>query len=218
MKRLARGVEISENSKLGSVSATYAAAGSCPTTCKLLKSGGCYGLAGPVSWAWKKLAGSDAELIARAEAREIAGLTGKRALRIHVLGDCRTRRAARIVAKAARRFTAWTYTHAWRNVQRNDWGNVSVLASCELHEDLPKAHARGYAPALVVAQHTSYKAHPLPGGFTGLPCPEQTGRTESCATCKLCWDADRLHRTKIVIEFAAHGTMKKKTLAALKGE
>jgi hypothetical protein len=77
-------------------------------------------------------------------------------MRLHTVGDCRTDEAAKIVAAAAERYMdagggpVWTYTHAWRLVDRASWGRVSVLASCETPEQVELARARGYATAIVV--------------------------------------------------------------------
>ena len=112
-------VETSSNAKLGACSATYVTQGSCPA-CPFLGNG-CYAGYGPLGWQAARLNGSSVlapARIARAEARAIDGLTGDRPLRLHVVGDCRTPLAARIVARAAERYGArggrqvWTYTHA----------------------------------------------------------------------------------------------------------
>jgi hypothetical protein len=75
--------------------------------------------------AWDVLQGERSpEVIAEAEAAAIRKLSGSHPLRLHTVGDCKTDQAAAIVADAAMAHTArygqpsWTYTHAWRNVQR----------------------------------------------------------------------------------------------------
>lgn len=207
-------VEVTDGSKLGKVSATYAAQASCPSAC-VFRDAGCYAEHGPLSMLTTKrlnrAAGTEAtpESVAIEEAERIDQLTGTRDLRLHVVGDCSTEGAARIVAAAAARYTArgggrvWTYTHAWRTVPREAWGTVSVLASCETIADIQAARARGYATSLTVQDHLTDKAHTLIDE-TVLPCPEQT-RGVQCATCRLCTDDARLRDTGRTIAFALHG-------------
>src|SRR5262249_44299407 len=137
-------VETSDNDKLGGCSATYAAQHSCPLGCPLLGAGG-YAEHGPIHFITRRLNKARAlgpAALARREAEAIAALTGDRPLRLHVVGDARTPLAARILAEAAEEYRkrggrpAWTYTHAWRAVPRECWGDVSVLASCETTEQV----------------------------------------------------------------------------------
>jgi len=72
------------------------------------------------------------------------------------LGAGKTDAAALVVAAAAARYRArggdpvWTYTHAWRDVARESWGQLSIFASCETAADVVEAGARGYAKVLLV--------------------------------------------------------------------
>jgi len=211
MKR-ANAVEFSENSKLGGMSTTYAAIGSCPADCPFKKARACYGMSGPIGWQWLKLGGRGVDLIAKDEAKAIDGLSGMNDLRIHALGDCSTNEAAKLISAAAERYmkrsrgrsTAFTYTHAWRNVDRKSWGKVSVVASCETAEMVKEAKARGYATAVVVEKHESDKAY-IHQGIKVVPCQEQTGRAKSCAECRLCLHDDKLKAANVTIAFQAHG-------------
>jgi hypothetical protein len=213
-----RGVSVvaaSENRKIGFAAATYVAQQSCPSRCPF-RGAGCYAEHGPAGFHTRRLnrAARDATAyrLAEEEARQVAGLPGLLDLRLHVVGDSRTRRGTRLLARAAARYagrhgrSVWTYTHGWRRVPRPDWGKVSVLASCESPAAVVAAHARGYAAALVVERYERESAYPLAGadGFKLIPCPFQT-RGVQCVECRLCMDADRLHGSKLVIGFAAHG-------------
>ena len=211
-------VELSANRKIGSVSATYAPQSTCPTTCAYLGAG-CYAEHGRVGIATRQLAaaadGMALDDIARAEAAAIDRLSGSRPLRLHVVGDCSTDSAANIVSAAADRFTArqgaavWTYTHAWRTVQRASWQGVSVRASCETLDDVTAARARGYSAAMVVNEHPADgRAYDTAAGRV-VPCPEQT-RGTSCAECQLCWN-----HPAAIIAFAAHGPRADMVRAAL---
>jgi len=182
-------VEISSNSKVGKVSATYAAQQSCPKSCALMGNG-CYAESGMVGMQTRRLnrAKQTAAKIARAEAQGIRALTGRFPLRLHVVGDCKTDYAATTVSSAADEHRAkfgnavWTYTHAWRDVARASWGNVSVLASCETIQETVEAMAKGYAAALVLPAHkqlTAWREPTSSSHVTVIPCPEQTGRAAS---------------------------------------
>lgn len=209
-------VETSENAKLGPVSATYVGQQSCPDSCPLLNRG-CYAETGPVGIIARRLSkGRRGSLaLAREEARAIAGLTGDRLLRLHVVGDTATNPGAVVLGKAAESYgrrgmrplfgkKVWTYTHAWKMVRRESWGQaVSVLASCEDPKDVAWADAAGYAAALVVPSFERPVAYTL-GGLTVLPCPNQTTGV-TCHDCGLCRNDERLREAGLVIGFAAHG-------------
>ena len=227
-------VEDSGNRKLGRVSATYVSQGSCPLDCPFLHYG-CYAETGRAAIHTRRLNRSpikDPIALARAEARAIDNLTGKRLLRLHVVGDCRTNRAARIVASASARYAArmqalavnrinaycalpgrksvWTYCHAWRKVARDSWGEVSVLASVESFPDAHRAISRGYAPAIVVPRFRRPQAYPQ-GGLTILPCPHQSKSEHiTCDKCRLCLDDNRLLRNRMAIAFLPHGEGKRR--------
>jgi hypothetical protein len=219
-------VELSDNSKIGRVSATWVAQNSCPPSCPH-KGSGCYaesGMAGFTTARLNKAGRDNTELspadIATIEAAGIDTLTGRRDLRLHVVGDARTDKSAQILAAAADRYIArgavkgktvrvWTYTHA-RDTRRESWGRISVLRSCETMQQVRAAHAAGYAAAIVIPEHTHTTAYKLDDEFTGIPCPEQTGRAANCQACGLCMQDSKLHARKNVIVFAAHGQGKRK--------
>lgn len=220
---LAIGVPRSMNAKIGDAATTYAEQRSCPTSCRFFNGGGCYAEQGrlgfsvtaPLNRAAAQIAATP-EDIARAEAKEIDDLKVKagRPLRIHTLGDCKTDAAAEIVSAAASRYVerdggpAWTYTHAWRDVDVASWGDVNVLASCETPEDVEAAHERGYPTAIVVEEFADRKLYQA-DGVNILPCPAQTakpGKDITCASCELCFDAPRLFRERLTIAFEVHGT------------
>jgi hypothetical protein len=219
VKRSAFAVEVTDNSKTGKVSASYSSQESCPPTCTL-RGEGCYAEHGMMAIHTRRLNNSgvtDAEAIALEEAAAIDGLTGKRPLRIHAVGDCRTPEAADIIAGAAHRYTAkhdqpaWTYTHAWANVHRDHFGSaISVLASCESTEQFDAVRAAGYAPALVVDKHESPRAFRADDGTLMIPCPAQTHEGTQCIDCKLCWRADALLERKAAILFEVHSGGAKK--------
>lgn len=213
---LARAKEITTNPKLGPVSATFVNQVSCPTECPWYEDGKwgspCYANNGFQGLMTKKLNQTKGDYLQAAldEAEIIGQLSGERPLRLHVVGDCKDQVAAEVVAGAANAYRAkhgqpvWTYTRAWAKVPRPVWGDVSVLASCETAGQVRRANEDGYAAAIVVgafAKTTAYKKD----GIKIVPCPEETGRVNSCSECKLCWKDDLLRRAGITIGFEAHG-------------
>ena len=209
-------IETTENAKLGACSCTYVSQESCPADCPFMGAG-CYAELGHTGIVTRRLNDTPerrADRLAAEEGRAIDTLTGDSPLRLHVVGDCRTERAARSVAAAARRFLrrggqpVWTYTHSWRRVPRAAWGDVSVLASCESVEHVAEARALGYAAALVVAefeQAAAYEHH----GERVIPCPHQT-RGVQCVDCRLCFDDGRLLNARLTIAFEAHGASRRR--------
>lgn len=218
-----------ENSKLTAdhkarpVSVTYASHASCPTDCAFHPdhNGGCYGATGPIGFMAKRMRDAAAEQsadthdIARAEAASIRALPGGRPLRLHGYGDCRTDTDARIVSDACTDYDGdvWTYTHPWRTVARESWGNVSVLASCETEQDVIDATARGYAVELTVP---SFDGLPSKiGGLNVIPCPQQTVAKADCASCMLCSKGDRLQgRALVALRAHAQVSRIRESLAA----
>jgi hypothetical protein len=216
----------SGNRKIGDAATTYAAQTSCPTSCPFFAGGGCYAESGTIGkFVTEPLNRAAAGVehtaldVAESEADAIDELdvVAGRALRLHSVGDCASDEAARAVSAAAARYRArgggpvWTYTHAWREVARESWGDISVLASCETAEDVELAHQRGYATAVVVEEFEQARRHlvsasesPL-AGVNALPCREQT-RNVSCTDCRLCFDDVKLRERGISIAFELHGT------------
>jgi len=216
-----KAVEVSENKKTGIVSATYASQSSCDSKCPFYHNG-CYAEAGPAGIHTRKVSSShitDPVEIAKAEAEAIRGLSGRFDLRIHVVGDCNNDESADIVSKAMAEHKekhnceAWTYTHAWRTVQKQSWNNQNVLASIETFQDIVSARSRGYVAAIVVAKFKSDRLY-VENGEKILPCPNQT-KSVQCVDCRLCMKTEHLRKNNITIAFEAHGTSKKKVLLAL---
>lgn len=211
-------VAATANRKTGMVAATYAPIQqTCPKSC-VLRDAGCYAQNSRAGFTNRRLEaaakGKHALTVAKAEAAKIRALKVPpgHPLRLHVTGDCRTEAAARVLAAAAddyRGGSVWTYTHAWRDIPREAWGRISVLASCESMRDAREARARGYVPALIVAEHPEDgRAWEDDNGERWVPCPEQT-RGVPCVDCRLCFDPPA------GITFAAHGQRRKRVLEVL---
>lgn len=212
----------SQNAKIGNIAATYLPIKStCPTTCKL-KDNGCYAQLGNVGFQVRRLErvteGKKAYDIIRAEAREITAkgkLANGKTLRMHVSGDCRTAKSAKLLAKAATYWNGkvYTYTHAWRSIPKESWGSISVLASCESIEDAKDALKAGYAPSIVVDKHVGERAY-MQDGVKVIPCPSQT-RGITCDKCNLCMNDRVLIEQGAAIGFAAHGAGSKRALKVI---
>lgn len=205
------------------MSATYVSQQSCPRSCPFLNNG-CYAEQGMTGIHTKRLNKGKASplALAKEEHCQILGLAGDKPLRLHVVGDCKTTAAARWVSMAAEVYQSrhempvWTYTHAWRDVPREAWGEVSVLASCETEEQAEQAMQAGYAACITLpALPTRGRAWKTWRGHTIIPCPEQTRRSDSCTTCRLCWDDKALRDRRAVIGFGAHGSGRKRVTTAL---
>lgn len=178
---------------------------------------GCYAEHGLQGIHTKRLnaSGVSAQAEAKDEADKIAKLSGKRPLRLHVVGDAASDLAAKTIAGAAAEYTAkhgqpvWTYTHAWRDVKRRSWGEVSVLASTESYVDVKRAMMRGYAASIVLPELPKDGKAFRRDAVLVIPCPQQTGKSPSCDKCRLCFDAQALWKRRAVIAFGAHGTKAK---------
>lgn len=231
-------VSDSGNSKImGSkkVDATYVSIkASCPKDCPLMGEG-CYAQLSYVGMTSRRLDeeadGFSPLQAARAEAKVIDNayqgvkFPAGRDMRLHVAGDSRTIAGSRLINNAVGRWKArgggdcWSYTHAWKQVHRKEWDNVSMLASVSNVDEAYECWAQGYAPAIVVEEHPSDKAYLLDRSDTKwIPCPAQT-RGVGCSDCRLCFNADRLREGNFGIAFAVHGVKKdslKKRLKVIK--
>lgn len=234
------------DSKTGLSATTYANNLSCPTAanssraCPFLGSG-CYAEYGNTNWTRlrvnkaAKAASPTPDQIAEDEALEITKKIVEPVqkkggaflpLRLHVVGDCVTDKAARTLAEAVKPILdkgvpVWTYTHAWRDVSRSSWGGVSVLASCETVEDTKRAMGKGYATAMVVEKFPGPQRFEQ-DGVKIQPCPNEAvskdikcSGGEGAKACRLCFNDKRLLSEKTVIAFDAHSGGKKKVVAAL---
>jgi hypothetical protein len=230
---IVKAVVSSTNEKIGGCATTYAAQASCPDSCVFKDGGGCYAENGRIAMGMtiplnEAAAGRGVSAldVARAEADAIDQMVVRkgRPLRLHTVGDCPTDECARIVSAAAERYMqrgggpVWTYTHAWREVNRDSWGTVHVLASCETPLDVKLAHECRYATSVTLEDfpgrklfHMVWKGRTVGTSWTEpavkvIPCPAQTTEGVTCASCRLCMDTPRLREQRLTIGFAVHGT------------
>jgi hypothetical protein len=218
-------VRRSENKKLSTdknVNATYASQVTCPNSCPFHNSG-CYAECGPIAYTTKRLNASKEirpTMVARHEAKQIRQLDAQFPLRLHVVGDCKNKKSAEILAEACKEYSSkfnqkvWGYTHN-RTIPREAWGNISILRSCTSLRQAEGALKANFGAALIVDKFKSNKRYAIGRNVFGIPCPVQTGLAKSCVDCKLCLNEEGLKKTNSVILLEAHGTGKNAIIRAI---
>lgn len=209
--------EKSSNKKLSldqTCSTTYVSQETCPSNCPL-HNNGCYAESSFTGIFARKLNASNETnviKIAQEEADGIRTLTGTRSLRLHTLGDAPNDECVKILAKAAKEYRAkngqpvFTYTHN-HITPRKDWGEISILRSCEDVESVRKCNSEGFAAAMIVPEFKKHSAYHI-DGVKFVPCPQQTKKAESCVKCRLCMNDKKLLNSNVNILFATHGNKK----------
>ena len=230
MALAAKVIANSGNTKLGpGMAATYTAFSSCPETCPIRED--CYGRFGRMvvkrTFGQMHLAGEGLtpDEIAQQEAELIRRLPAFSPLRLHVVGDCKTAKAAEILAEAAEDYlnrggpAVFGYTHSWRDVPRNAWGRISILASCEGPQDCINALERGYAAVVILPVDENpdesvrfYKSQ----GIKLRLCLHDLDGTP-CVKCTACMNADWLRDHGRVIGLRAHATSKRRLSKKIRG-
>lgn len=222
--KLATVVEKSDNAKTGMMSATYTGYQTCPDTCALkpvigsqgeFKTAPCYASCDLVGLQMHRLTtasvGVDLIQIQKQECAAIDGLTGKNILRLKVGGDTPNQEYAEALAESCKGYSAkhgketYGYTHNWRNIPRESFGSISMLASCDSISDIPDAKAAGYATATVVSEFPSGPKLFVIDGQRLVPCPNQVNKKVQCVDCKLCCNDANLKKHNLTIAFIAHG-------------
>jgi hypothetical protein len=187
--------------------ATYREVGTtCPSTCPLLNAG-CYAQGGNVPiHARGRVSESDGVVYLR----ELSRIPHGAIMRLHVSGDVLLHDALdvdylnAIIHGATLRpdMTFYSYTHAWRMIDRAEFvfpKNLVINASCDNEEEVAEARAAGWDTVTVVPESVEGKRY---GNM--VVCPQQTVGM-SCAECKLCMKASR----RLTVAFKAHGFNKK---------
>lgn len=214
-------IENTKAAKVTGCSVTYVSQVTCPDDCPFFRNG-CYGESGPVGW---NRPDKDMELVAddviNNEAEHIRALSGLRPLRLHIVGDCRTPEQAETLRDASADHTAkegqpvFNFCHNWRNIPRESWGDISVLASCETTEDALAAMLQGYAAAVVRPEKPAEARAMKHNGIRELPCLHETlGKT--CLECQFCMNDQHLLQQRIVIRFTAHGSQRKRVATTVR--
>jgi hypothetical protein len=151
----------------------------------------------------------------------IKALSGELILRLKVGGDTPNPQYAEGLRDACEVYTAkhgmpaYGYTHNWANIERQSFGNISMLASCDNVSDIPVAKSRGYATATLVSQFPqgakTFEIH----GQKLIPCPNQVNEKIQCVDCKLCTRDSILRAKDLTVAFRAHGRKSEELTATL---
>jgi hypothetical protein len=126
--------------------------------------------------------------------REVALLSidhpGGFAIRLHVLGDFYSVAYVELWRTLLGRHRA---LHVFGMTARIDRSDPIAAALLTLAHDCPDQFAMRFsnAPQPFPVPATVSIEHPFQKPPDAIICPEQTGRTESCSTCGLCWATAR---------------------------
>jgi hypothetical protein len=157
----------------------------CPRSCAHWRS--CMG--NRMNWADRVQAGADLEW--RLE-REVALLAIDHphgfAVRLHILGDFY---ATAYVALWRTLLDRHEALHIWGYTARHDKDDPIFAALVAAMKDNPDRFKIRFSNAPFEMHSTVSIEHPFQKPVDAILCPEQTGRTESCATCALCWSTTR---------------------------
>jgi hypothetical protein len=158
----------------------------CPTTCRHWRS--CYG--NKMHLAQRMQAGPDLEwrLVREVALFDIEHLNAF-AVRLHNLGDFYSVEYVELWGRLFERHPAlhvWGYTAHW-----DDPIAAALVSLIKRHGDrfamrfsnAPQPFAAG--PTTITIESIAQKP------ADAILCPEQTGKTESCSTCALCWQTNR---------------------------
>lgn len=175
----------------------------CPRKC-ILKNKGCYVQSGYTNRLMRRLDEwtstqhvNDLEAVAilyafRRGVPQDGFAGGGRDLRLHVGGDVKDEAGARVLAAAADAYhrlgggTVWTYTRRWREVSRDAWGDIAVLASIDSPSEWSDARKRGYNHcATVVLNHETRGRSYAHRGSLVMPCRHDADGT-TCVECRRC--------------------------------
>ena len=127
--------------------------------------------------------GPELEAALQKEVAELCGLYRGVIIRLHVLGDFYSPEYVKLWAGLLAtnpNLAIWGYTH------RND-------SACAIHQEICKTKTNfgvrfsiRWSDVPDVPASASHESIATPDAIT---CPEQTGKTKSCASCGLCWGA-----------------------------
>lgn len=210
----------SGNAKVGPIPVTTSSKNNCPNSCPM-KEAGCYAKGGPLAIHWAAVTRGERGLEWADFLGTIAGLPEGQLWRHNQAGDLQgdgelidaDALAGLVEANKGRK--GFTYTHYGMDrvenleaVRKANAAGFTVNVSLNNLKEVPAAAKLGVPLAVVVPEDHPEKTT-LEDGSRVVVCPVQTGKAESCATCKLCQKANR----GVVVGFRAHGSQKKKVIA-----
>ena len=111
-------------------------------------------------------------------------------VRLHVLGDFYSVEYVELWAKLIDRYPS---LHVWGYTARHDTGDPIAAALIALIKRRWDHFAIRFsnAPETFDLPATITVEHPYQVPADAILCPEQTGKTESCSSCALCWQSRR---------------------------
>ena len=217
---------ISHNSKTGKIPVTTSSSDTCPSTCPF-NGNGCYAEGHHMKMHWDKVSNGSRSIDIFELCDSIRSLPPGQLWRHNQAGDLpgidndiNALELANIVEANIGK-QGYTYTHKSmdtlknRNIVNlaNQAGFVINLSANNLdHAD--ELAELDIAPIVVVlADDDVAKVSKTPKGRKILVCPAQTSDNVTCASCKLCANADR----NFIIGFKAHGPSASKVRLASNG-
>ena len=156
----------------------------CPRTCHHWRS--CYG--NKMQWADRVQAGDDLEwrLVREVALLETYHPNGF-AVRLHNLGDFYSVEYVETWRTLLARHSA---LHIWGYSARQNDAIAAALRSLAADAGWSRFAMR-WSNGASESRSTITVEHPYQVPAGTIQCPEQTGRTESCSTCALCWQSER---------------------------
>lgn len=157
----------------------------CPTSCRHFRS--CFG--NSMNFAKRVRHGPELEArlvndVAQLQARYPRGF----ALRIHVLGDFYSIRYVRLWEQL---LDAYPALHVFGFSARHDRQDPIAVALIKLVMKRWDRFAIRFSNAPVDECSTVTVEHPGQVPSDAVLCPQQTGKTENCASCAFCWQSKR---------------------------
>lgn len=219
---------ISGNSKTGPIPVSTTSADTCPDTCPLKASGGCYAGHGKLGLHWSKVSRSERGGTLDDLCESIRQLPPGQLWRHNQAGDLPGENddidsdalAALVAANKGRRGFTYSHkpvigdtptatgnrasiryanTHGFRaNLSANNPAHADALADLDL------------APVVVVLPENAPATSTTPAGRKIIVCPAQQRDDITCASCQLCQ-----RERSVIVGFRAHGAGKRKAEQAI---
>ena len=229
-------IQISRNSKIGAISASYTTKKACPNSCPL-KNAGCYSDGGHSAIAWQavtneKRGASFAEFLQDIKTKVIKGALWRHNVAGDLVSDGETidREALAGLVKANKGKRGFTYTHhqvldhkgnreAVRDANKRGF-TINLSGNNPAHAD--KLASLGIAPVVTILPQEYQKTkkesladykkrlaelpRKTPQGRAIAVCPATFIEAVNCANCGLCQNNHR----RSIVGFPAHGFRKAK--------
>ncbi len=209
--------QISSNAKTGPIPTSTSGRQTCPATCPFYDKG-CYAKSGPQNIHWKKVTEGERGVHFQEFVNQIRKLQRGQLWRHNVSGDLPhifgdiNNTMLQMLADANKGRKGYTYTHHIlneANVQAIKEANSKGFTVNASTEDVEVADAvmteHGIPAVAVVKSDKTERFYTTSSGRKVITCPATIHENVTCATCKLCANADR----EYIIAFPAHGNAKK---------